>query len=67
MSDRIMRIAEVQDALGGIGKTTLYRWIEEGEFPKPLRVGGDSSRTIGWLESDVDAYLQAKRQEAMAS
>lgn len=27
----------------GIGNTTLYRWLNEGHFPKPVRLANDAS------------------------
>jgi len=40
-----------------IGKTTLHRWVIEGEFPRPICVG---KRSMRWLSSQVEAYIAAK-------
>ena len=42
----------------GISGTTLFRWVRAGNFPKPIRLGPN---TVGWLEADVDAWLDAKK------
>ncbi|MFB9953414.1 helix-turn-helix transcriptional regulator [Rhizobium puerariae] len=42
---------------------TLHRWISEGRFPTPLRVGKGRSRRR-WYEADVIAFLDAKKQGA---
>ncbi|WP_009522283.1 AlpA family transcriptional regulator [Imbroritus primus] len=51
-----------------LGKSTIYRMVAEGEFPKPFSLG--SNRTA-WLEEDIDAWLATKagrtiRQPALA-
>lgn len=37
----------------GIGNTTLYRWLEAGQFPKPIRYG---PRCIRWKREDLEAW-----------
>lgn len=51
---RVLNLAEVRKALGGIGKTGLYRLIEAGEFPAPLPI---TAQGRAWLEWDVLWYL----------
>lgn len=38
----------------GIGRSTLYKWVADQTFPRPIKLGG---KTVGWLTSDVDAWL----------
>lgn len=38
-------------------RQTLYRWMEAGKFPKPIKLG-DSK--IGFRESEVIAWLNAR-------
>ena len=52
-TDRLIRRQEVQ-ALVGIGHTALYRWMHEGRFPRPVKVG---SRAVRWRLSDVQAWI----------
>jgi prophage regulatory protein len=40
----------------GCGNTTLYEWLKK-DFPKPIRLGSNS---VGWLESEIDAWLQSR-------
>lgn len=35
-------------------RSTLYRLIEAGEFPHPIKIGLGKN---GWLRGDIDAYL----------
>ena len=39
----------------GISTATLWRFMKRDDFPKPKRL---TERTIGFLKSELDAYLQ---------
>ena len=54
MANRILRLPHVEEATGLSG-STIYRKIKYGEFPRPIPLG---ARAVGWLESDVQAFLQ---------
>lgn len=56
--DRIMRRPEVMDRIGITGKSTIYRWVKNQEFPAPLALGGGS---VGWRESDIDAWIASRQ------
>jgi len=47
----------------GLGTTKIYELIAEGRFPKPIKL---SVRSVGWLESEVQAWIkeQAEKREA---
>jgi len=38
-------------------RTTIYRLIEKGKFPKQIKL---AERSSGWLESEVLNYLETK-------
>ncbi|WP_034159982.1 helix-turn-helix transcriptional regulator [Sphingomonas sp. ERG5] len=52
--DRILRLKTVL-ALTGLSRSTLYRKIQVGTFPKQLKL---SERYAGWRESAVNAWLR---------
>ena len=52
----VMRKAEVEKVLG-VSSDTINRMVAAGEFPKPIRL---SVRAIGWLRSDLDAWIEAR-------
>lgn len=52
-NDRILRIGTVLDRTG-LSRSTLYRKIENGTFPRQIRI---STRCAGWRESAVDAWM----------
>ena len=63
--DRILRTDEVLERLR-VSRTTLNRWIQDEQFPKPFKIGGPKGRALGWMESDVEDYLKQQREESMA-
>lgn len=53
-TDRILRIKAVLDRTG-LSRSTLYRKIQSGTFPKQVRI---STRCAGWRESAVNAWMR---------
>lgn len=53
---RIMRLREVISATG-LARSTVYKLIGAGEFPKPVPLVG---RSVGWVESEVNEWIESK-------
>jgi len=53
--DRILRIKTVLERTG-LSRSTLYRKIQQGTFPKQLRI---SERCMGWRESAVETWMRS--------
>lgn len=53
---RVLRIRELQNVTG-FSKSTLYRWIQKGDFPKPIHCGPGA---VGWLEQEVEEWIETK-------
>jgi prophage regulatory protein len=53
---RILRLPEVMARIG-ICRASIYNKIAEGSFPKQIILG---PRTVGWLESEINAWLTNK-------
>jgi prophage regulatory protein len=56
---RVMRLKEVLDTIG-LSRSTVYKYLAEGNFPKPVTLG---ERCVGWVESEVYDWLLARIQE----
>lgn len=54
--DRMLRNPEVLE-LTGVSNATLYRWIKEGHFPAPVKLGPNS---VGWRESALQEWLDSR-------
>ena len=44
----------------GLSRSTIYLLMQNGQFPKPVRIGG---RAVAWPEADVEAWLNARLAE----
>ena len=36
--------------------TTIWRWIRDRDFPKPVKIGNRNH----WVETEIDQYIEAK-------
>lgn len=50
---RLIRLPEVKHRVG-LGRSTIYRWMAEGKFPKPVQLGGYS---VAWAEDEVESWI----------
>lgn len=41
----------------GLSRSTIYLRVAQGTFPRPIPLG---QRAVGWLEREVEAWLQAQ-------
>ena len=55
-ADRFLRLPTVRDRVG-VSKSSIYQWISEGTFPRPIPLGG---RAVGWIESEVDDWMNRR-------
>lgn len=55
----IIRLPEVL-RIANVSRTTIWRWIKQGDFPAPKQLGGTNSQSIGWHRGDVDEWLNTR-------
>ena len=53
---RFLRLPQVCDRTG-FGRTTIYRKMADGEFPRQVFLG---ARTVAWIEAEVDQWLEQR-------
>lgn len=51
--EELLRIKKVSK-ITGVGRSTIYKWMDEGRFPRPLKIGG---RAIAWRQSDLNDWM----------
>ena len=51
MHERLLRRREVEE-ITGMGHSSIYRLMQDGEFPRQVRVGPAAFR---WMERDITA------------
>jgi prophage regulatory protein len=44
-------------ALIPVGRTTFLNRVKSGEYPSPIKLGGQKSRSVAWRRSDIDALI----------
>lgn len=54
---------EVQERLS-IPQSTLYRWIAQGDFPKPIKIG---PRRTAFKLSDIQEWLEKQERESIGT
>lgn len=55
VSGRILRLPAVIDRTG-LSRSTIYRKMDEGTFPRNIRIAG---RCSGWREAAIDEWVRA--------
>ncbi|EGQ8673201.1 AlpA family phage regulatory protein [Vibrio cholerae] len=50
---RLIRFREVL-AMTGLSRSSMYRFIEENQFPTQVQLGG---RAVAWVESEVQEWI----------
>ena len=53
LTDRLLRRADVE-ARVGLARTTIYRKMSDGSFPRPVRVGAHAVR---WSAAEIEEWL----------
>jgi len=69
---RFIRLSEVMSRTG-YGRTSIYRKMEDGSFPKSLKLGGPpkdpnvfDSRAIAWIENEVDQWIESRIEDRVS-
>ena len=53
---KILRRKEVQAATG-LSRSSIYQMMNEGRFPRPIRLG---LAAVGWRLADLEAWLASR-------
>ncbi len=54
--ERFLRLSDVKERTG-LSRSTIYLNISKGTFPRHISLG---ARCVGWLESEIDAWVQSR-------
>ena len=54
-STRILRFKQVA-AIVGLGKSSIYRKVQQGTFPSPIKLG--SARASGWISTEIFEWIE---------
>ena len=66
---RFIRLPEVKRRTG-YGRTSIYRKMEDGSFPKSVKLGKPledpnafDCRAVAWIEDEVDEWVDSRIEE----
>jgi len=59
-----LKVGELVQKLG-VSRSTIYRWVDSGHFPKPLVLGPetDKNSSTRWSWSEVQDWLDTRPRE----
>ena len=55
---RYITFQDLQRKLGGRSRSSIYRDLEFGRLPKPIKFGA----RLFWNEAEIDAIMQARAE-----
>lgn len=50
---KLLRLKAVMEATG-LGRSSIYKFIAQGTFPKPVSLGG---RNVGWVDHEIEEWI----------
>ena len=56
MTERLIRRPEVEKMVG-LKRSAIYKKMERGEFPKPVRIG---ERAVAWRLSEIIKWMDER-------
>ncbi len=56
---RILRFPQVKARIP-LSRPSIWRLERDGKFPKRLQI---SANAVGWLESEIDAWISARKAQ----
>ena len=66
---RFIRLPEVLSRTG-YGRTSIYRKMEDGSFPKSVKLDGPpvdpeafDCRAVAWIEDEVEQWIESRIEE----
>ncbi|CAN1540840.1 AlpA Predicted transcriptional regulator [Burkholderiaceae bacterium] len=52
---------ETRKGLLPVSPATIWRWVKDGKFPRPFKIGANSTC---WDAAEVDAWLASRKEAA---
>ena len=57
---KYIKVRELSEKFG-VTKSTIYKWMNEKNFPKPMVLGHvKKNGTVRWLESEIEEWLGSR-------
>ncbi len=57
-----MRLIKLKDVMHntGLARSTIYKYIAENLFPKPVSLG---TRSVAWVEEEIEEWILDKIEQ----
>ncbi len=52
-----LRLPQVREIAGGVAPSTIWGWVKNGTFPKPIKL---SANCTAWDAAQVEAWAKAR-------
>ena len=63
MTNKVLLLPQVINQTG-LSRSSIYLKVQKGDFPKQINI---SERSVGWLQSDIDTWLNKQIQLSITS
>jgi prophage regulatory protein len=57
---QILRRAQLEARLG-LARSSIYKMMDEGTFPRPVKLG---RRAVGWRSEDIETWLEDLQEQS---
>ena len=58
--EELLTLAEIVDWIK-VSESTIYRWMDEGIFPRPLKLGAETKQSpMRWIRKDVSDWIKTR-------
>ena len=58
--DELLTLTDIVEWIK-VSESTIYRWIDEGIFPRPLKLGAESKQSpMRWIRKDVSDWIKTR-------
>ena len=58
---KLLRLEDVQEKIGGLCRTTIWKLEKDGLFPKRRSL---TKKNVRWDESEIDAWIKSRARGA---
>jgi len=57
---QILRRTQLEARLG-LARSSIYKMMDEGTFPRPVKLG---RRAVGWRSEDIETWLEDLQEQS---
>jgi len=57
MAEKFLKLPQVME-ITTLGTSTIYRLMDEGKFPRPVKV---TERAVAWRSSDIEQWMEERQ------